>query len=372
MYKESRCSVSAADIYIGLMSGTSADAVDAAMVSFDSDGSVRAIASHSVPMPEALRRRIIALQTRTTHDVFDVCELDVELADIYAAAVSALLTKTEYTASDITAIGNHGQTLLHFPNHQPAFTLQIGDNHRLAELTGIKVIGDFRRRDIAAGGQAAPLIPAFHKTLVSNQGAFAFLNIGGIANVSCIKEGRVYGFDTGPGNTLMDAWISQHEGRNYDHDGAWAADGSVNKELLTTLRDDPYFKKSAPKSTGQDYFNLGWLNERLMDGLPPADVQRTLLELTATTAGEAISLTGCESVFVFGGGRHNCLLMERLQDLLGNVSLEPTDRLGVDPDYMEATAFAWLAKQCLAGLPGNEPNVTGARGSRVLGVIFPA
>ena len=364
--------MSGTDLFIGLMSGTSADAVDATLVSFDDRSGVDTLGSHSLPMPKGLRRRIVALQTRASRDVFDVCELDVELADLYAAAVSALLAQTEHDATDITAIGNHGQTLLHFPNHEPAFTLQVGDNHRLAELSGITVVGDFRRRDIAAGGQAAPLIPAFHKTLLSSSESAVFLNIGGIANISCIDEGRVSGFDTGPGNTLMDAWIHRHKGVNFDRDGAWADEGSVNARLLAAMRKDPYFRKSAPKSTGQDYFNLAWLDQFLTADIAPEDVQRTLLELTATTASEAISLSNSTSVFTFGGGRHNTLLMERLQTLLGDVSVEPTDRLGVDPDYMEATAFAWLAKQCLAGQPGNEPKVTGAQGDRVLGVIFPA
>ena len=364
--------MSGTDLFIGLMSGTSADAVDAALVSFDDTSGVKTVASHSLPMPESLRKRIVALQTRASRDIFDVCELDVELADLYAAAVSELLAKTEYEATDITAVGNHGQTLLHFPNHERAFTLQVGDNHRLAELSGITVVGDFRRRDVAAGGQAAPLIPAFHKTLVSSSESAVFLNIGGIANISCIDKDRVSGFDTGPGNTLMDAWIHRHKGVNFDRDGAWAREGSVNAQLLTAMREDPYFRKSAPKSTGQDYFNLAWLDQFLVADIAPEDVQRTLLELTATTASEAISLNGCSSVFTFGGGRHNTLLMERLQTLLGDVSVEPTDRLGIDPDYMEATAFAWLAKQCVAGQAGNEPKVTGARGDRVLGVIFPA
>ena len=364
--------MSGTDLFIGLMSGTSADAVDAALVSFDDTSGVNTLASHSLPMPESLRKRIVALQTRASRDIFDVCELDVELADLYAAAVSELLAKTEYEATDITAVGNHGQTLLHFPNHERAFTLQVGDNHRLAELSGITVVGDFRRRDVAAGGQAAPLIPAFHKTLVSSSESAVFLNIGGIANISCIDKDRVSGFDTGPGNTLMDAWIHRHKGVNFDRDGAWAREGSVNAQLLTAMREDPYFRKSAPKSTGQDYFNLAWLDQFLVADIALEDVQRTLLELTATTASEAISLNGCSSVFTFGGGRHNTLLMERLQTLLGDVSVEPTDRLGIDPDYMEATAFAWLAKQCVAGQAGNEPKVTGARGDRVLGVIFPA
>ena len=354
------------------MSGTSADAVDAVMVRFERSGCIDTIASHTLPMPEALRARIIALQSGASRDIYDVCELDAELAQLYVNAVNGLLAKTTHEPAGITAIGNHGQTLLHFPNNNPAFTLQIGDNHRVAELTGINVVGDFRRRDIAAGGQAAPLIPAFHKTFAPTTESVAFLNIGGIANISCIDKDRATGFDTGPGNTLMDAWIRQHKGLNFDEDGAWAREGSVNEKLLTALLNDPYFKKLPPKSTGQDYFNLTWLESLLTDSLAPEDVQRTLLELTATTVGEAIHLSGCSSLFCFGGGRHNRLLMERIKDLTSDVTIESTTQLGIDPDYMEATAFAWLAKQCLEGRPGNDPSVTGSRGERVLGVVFPA
>lgn len=359
-------------LFIGLMSGTSADAVDAVLVGFEHTGALYALASHTLPIPEALRARIIALQSGTSRDVYDVCELDAELAQLYVDAINGLLAKTTHEPADIAAIGNHGQTLLHFPNNNPAFTLQVGDNHRLAELTGISVVGDFRRRDIAAGGQAAPLIPAFHKTLAPTTGSVAFLNIGGIANISCIDNGRATGFDTGPGNTLMDAWIRQEKGLNFDADGAWAREGSVNQQLLTLLLNDPYFKTLPPKSTGQDYFNLNWLQSFLADSVAAEDVQRTLLELTATTVGQAVRLSGCTSLFCFGGGRHNRLLMERIKDLTEDVPVESTTQLGIDPDYMEATAFAWLAKQCLEGKPGNDPSVTGSRGERVLGVVFPA
>jgi anhydro-N-acetylmuramic acid kinase len=200
----------------------------------------------------------------------------------------------------------------------------------------------------------------------------AFLNIGGIANISCIKHGIASGFDTGPGNTLMDAWIRRHKGLDFDRNGAWAKAGSLDEKLLKTLLADPYFHRAAPKSTGQDHFNLAWLSALLTDSSTPEDVQRTLLELTAVTASAALLQSGSQSVFTFGGGRHNDFLMARIQDLLGGLSVSPTSKLGVDPDFMEATAFAWLAKQCLDGKPGNDPAVTGARGERVLGVVFPA
>ena len=321
-------------------------------------------------MPEGLRKRIVALQTRASRDVFDVCELDVELADLYAAAVSELLDRlsTRQRISLRSAI-----TVKHFFTFQttkPPFTLQVGDNHRLAELSGIRVVGDFRRRDIAAGGQAAPLIPAFHKTLVPNAESATFLNIGGIANISCVDKGRVSGFDTGPGNTLMDAWIHRHKGANFDRDGAWAREGSVNARLLAAMQEDAYFKKSAPKSTGQDYFNLAWLDQFSVADIAPEDVQRTLLELTATTASEGLAAMDAPPFLPLVAAYTTPPSDGAPADFAGDIYIETTDRLGVDPDYMEATAFGWLAKQCLAGQPGNELNVTGARGERVLGVIF--
>ena len=364
--------MSGADIFIGLMSGTSADAIDAVMTRFKGDGAIETIASHSKAMPEGLKVPIFALQSGASRDIYDVCRLDAELAQHYADSVDSLIAKTSVERTDIAAIGNHGQTLLHRPDDNPAFTLQIGDNHRLAELTGIQVVGDFRRRDIAAGGQAAPLIPAFHKTLVAPKESAAFLNIGGIANISCIKQGEASGFDTGPGNTLMDAWIRRHKGLDFDRSGTWARAGSLDEKLLKAMLADPYFHKAAPKSSGQDHFNLAWLSALLTDSPAPEDVQRTLLELTAVTTSAALRQSGSQSVFIFGGGRHNDFLMARIQDLLGGLSVSPTNKLGVDPDFMEATAFAWLAKQCLDGKPGNDPAVTGARGERVLGVVFPA
>ena len=357
--------------FIGLMSGTSADAIDAALVGFESDGTAQLICTHTLELPADLKTRIIAAQTRADTTIRDVCEQDVALSLLYAAAVETLIEKANVPASKIEAIGNHGQTLLHAPEADHPFTLQIGDNHRLAELLGITVVGDFRRRDIAAGGQGAPLVPAFHRTLVSQTETAAFLNVGGIANVSFIAPDRVSGFDTGPGNTLSDAWIRKHQQQAFDAGGAWASTGAVNESLLERMLADPYFSRPAPKSTGQDYFNLTWLESLRVDELAPADVQRTLVELTARSASDALKASGCERVYLCGGGRHNDLLTERLGSLAAPIEVSDTLELGVDADFMEALAFAWLAKQCLDHSSGNVPAVTGAQSERVLGVIYP-
>ena len=357
--------------FIGLMSGTSADAIDAALVGFESDGTTHLVCSHTLELPADLKTRIIAAQTRVDTTIRDVCEQDVALSLLYAAAVETLIEKAKLTVSEIEAIGNHGQTLLHAPEVDHPFTLQIGDNHRLAELSGITVVGDFRRRDIAVGGQGAPLVPAFHRTLVSRTETAAFLNVGGIANVSVIAPDRVSGFDTGPGNTLSDAWIRKHQQQAFDASGAWASTGTVNESLLERMLADPYFSRPAPKSTGQDYFNLTWLESLKVDELAPVDVQRTLVELTARSASDALRASGCEQVYLCGGGRHNNLLTERIRSLLAPIEVADTSALGIDADFMEAVAFAWLAKQCLDRASGNVPEVTGAQSERVLGVIYP-
>ena len=357
--------------FIGLMSGTSADAIDAALVGFESDGTTHLVCTHTLELPADLKARVIAAQTRVDTTIRDICEQDVAFSLLYAAAVKSLLEKANISASVIEAIGNHGQTLLHAPEADHAFTLQIGDNHRLAELSGITVVGDFRRRDIAAGGQGAPLVPAFHRTLVAQTETAAFLNVGGIANVSVIAPDRVSGFDTGPGNTLSDAWIRKHKEQAFDESGAWASTGTVNEPLLERMLADPYFSRSAPKSTGQDYFNLIWLENLKIDELAPVDVQRTLVELTARSASDAIKFSGCERLYLCGGGRHNDLMTERLRSLVAPIEVADTSALGVDADFMEAVAFAWLAKQCLDRTSGNVPTVTGAQSERVLGVIYP-
>ena len=357
--------------FIGLMSGTSADAIDAALVGFESDGKTHLICTHTLQLPADLKKRIIAAQTRADTSIRDVCEQDVALSLLYAVAVETLTKKANIPASKIEAIGNHGQTLLHAPEADHPFTLQIGDNHRLAELSGIAVVGDFRRRDIAAGGQGAPLVPAFHRTLVSQTETAAFLNVGGIANISVIAPDRLSGFDTGPGNTLSDAWIRKHQQQAFDTGGAWASIGRLDEPLLERMLADPYFSRPAPKSTGQDYFNLTWLESLKVDELAPVDVQRTLVELTARSASDALKTSGCERAYLCGGGRHNKLLIHRIRSLVAPIEVSDTSALGVDADFVEAVAFAWLAKQCLDRASGNVPAATGAQSERVLGVIYP-
>ncbi len=358
-------------LFIGLMSGTSGDAIDAALVGFDTAGQPHLLTAHQVALPTAIKSRIFDLQSgRETH-IERVCELDVDMADLYTQAVNELLTRAGTDKASIEAVGNHGQTLLHYPNLERAFTLQVGDNHRLAERTGIAVVGDFRRRDVAAGGQGAPLVPAFQKTLVNRAESTVFLNIGGIANISIITAAGVTGFDTGPGNTLLDAWIRQHKKMSYDQGGVWAAAGQALEPLISEMLADPYFSQKAPKSTGQDYFNLAWLERFELNAYRAEDVQRSLLELTARSIASEIITTGCQTIYLSGGGYHNTLLVQRLKDLIPQANLRSSDALGVDPDFMEAMAFAWLAKQCLDGKHSGLPEVTGAVSPSILGVVFP-
>ena len=296
------------------------------------------------------------------------------MAEEYAEAVQALLQSAGFDGAAVTAIGCHGQTLRHHPQGDTPYTLQIGDPNRLAERTGITVVADFRRRDMAAGGQGAPLVPAFHQArLVSPGVPSGIANIGGIANITVVSaEGDISGWDTGPGNTLMDGWIAHHQGVPFDRDGAWAASGTVIESLLQGLLEDPYFLESAPKSTGPEYFHLDWLTQHLSGTEAPEDVQRTLVELTVESLARGLEQAPVEVVRVCGGGARNALLIERLGRRLEHVEVTTTKAIGVDPQWVEAWAFAWLAEQTLAGLPGNVPAVTGAAGARVLGGIFSA
>ena len=353
------------------MSGTSGDAIDAALVGFDAAGRPRLLTGHQVALPTAIQSRIFDLQSGLETHIERVCELDVDMADLYTQAVNELLIRSGKDKASIEAVGNHGQTLLHYPNLSRAFTLQVGDNHRLAERTGITVVGDFRRRDVAAGGQGAPLVPAFHKTLVRSGESAIFLNIGGIANISVITAAGVTGFDTGPGNTLLDAWIRQHKKMPFDQGGAWAGQGQVLEPLISEMLADPYFSQVAPKSTGQDYFNLAWLERFELNAYRAEDVQRSLLELTARSIASEINTADCRTVYLSGGGYHNTLLVRRLKNLMPQANLYSSDALGVDPDFMQAMAFAWLAKQCLDGKRSGLPEVTGAVSPRILGVVFP-
>ena len=355
------------------MSGTSADGIDAVLITTKGEQS-ELVGSHHRPMPAPLRQQILAFRQSGPDELHRLATLDVQLAEEYAAAVSALLETAQLEATTVAAVGCHGQTLRHHPEGDTAYTLQIGDPNRLAELTGITVITDFRRRDMAAGGQGAPLVPAFHRArLVSEGVSTAVVNIGGIANISLITPGGdVTGWDTGPGNTLMDGWVARHQGEPFDRNGDWAGSGAVIAPLLSALLQDPYFATPPPKSTGPEYFHLDWLAAHLSGDEAPADVQCTLAELTAESLARALEGQHLDVIRVCGGGARNAWLMQRLNDRLEGTPVTTTEDIGVDPEWVEAWAFAWLAEQTLAGLAGNVPAVTGAAGARVLGGIYPA
>lgn len=364
-------------LYLGLISGTSADSIDAALVSFVG-GTPQVKATYAHPWSASLRERMLALmQEEATLDLDAFGRLDVEIAHCFAEAALQLLQQSGTPARSVRAIGSHGQTVRHRPSGNYPFTLQLGDASVIAERCGIDVVADFRRADIAAGGQGAPLLPALHAMLLAREGhSRVVLNLGGIANITVLDaHGGVLGFDTGPANGLLDAWCLRHRGEAFDRDGAFAANGTADTPLLEALLADPYFALAPPKSTGREHFHLSWLaTHPHLANLSPADVQATLLELTARSVSEAITQQTPPSadVLVCGGGTHNHRLMQRLAELLAPRMVSSTAAYGIDPDFLEATAFAWLARQRLLGLPGNLPAVTGARGSRVLGAIYSA
>ena len=367
----------AAALYIGLISGTSADSIDAVLVRFH-DGLPQTLASHAHPWPASLRERVLALaQDEAALDLDAWGRLDVEIGCQFADAASQLLELSGTAATAVRAIGSHGQTLRHRPFGDYPFTLQVGDPNVIAERCRIDVVADFRRADVAAGGQGAPLLPALHAMLLAVSGRTrVVLNLGGIANITVLAvDGSVCGFDTGPANSLLDAWCQRHQGKPFDRDGAFGASGQVLPGLLDAMLADPYFALPPPKSTGREYFHLEWLAARgSLTSLNPADVQATLLELTARSVVAAIEqyATTADEVVACGGGVHNPLLMRRLGKLLAPRTLCSSAEHGIDPDFLEATAFAWLARQRLLKLPGNLPAVTGARGPRVLGAIYSA
>jgi len=364
-------------LFIGLMSGTSLDGVDAVIVSQHGE-QVTQQGHYFVPYPAELKQSLLDLHTPALDEIHQAAVISNRLAELYAQAVKELLAESSLRASEVTAIGCHGQTIRHCPDlpNGQAYTLQLGNHARLAELTEITVVGDFRNRDIAAGGQGAPLVPAFHQAVFAASNKHrVIINIGGIANLSDLPvNGHVTGFDSGPGNLLMDSWTLQHTGNPYDASGAWAVRGDINQPLLQAFLADPYFVMPIPKSTGRDLFNQAWLNKHLQAHPDtPQNVARTLLELTAVTIAQSLQqyCPGAEEVYVCGGGAHNLALIDRLQALCG-LSIQRTDVLGVDSDWVEAVAFAWLAQRCIDHLPGNIPAVTGAAGPRVLGAIYPA
>lgn len=362
-------------LYLGLISGTSADGIDAALVRFEPQLNV--IAAHTAAYSDALRKRVLALATRDAAIALDdFGRLDVEIGAAFGAAARSLLRAAGIDPAAVVAIGSHGQTVCHRPDGAHPFSLQIGDPSVIAERSGILTVADFRRADVAAGGQGAPLLPALHAAVFADPAiARAILNLGGIANLTVLAPGcEVLGFDTGPANCLLDAWAVRHLGTARDHNGAWAKSGRVDRALLANWLADPYFAAAPPKSTGREVFNLDWLDARLPAVLAPADVQASLLHLSARSIAEAIRAhgRGTREVYACGGGVHNAMLMDALRAELPGVRVETTTALGLDPDYVEAVGFAWLARARLLNESGNLPSVTGARGPRLLGAIYPA
>ena len=362
-------------LFVGLMSGTSVDGIDAALVSFTPR--LRLLAARTYPLPDELAAHVLQIsQTQTPVTLDAIGELDTRLGMALAEATRDLLEDGGFRPEAIRAIGSHGQTLRHRPFGEAPFTMQLGDGNVIAEMTGITTVADFRRRDVAAGGQGAPLVPAFHAAILRADGEDrAVLNIGGIANLTLLPAiGLIRGFDTGPGNGLMDAWCLRHRGERFDRGGAFAFSGGCNPALLERLLSEPWLALPPPKSTGRDHFHMQWLDQKLAGlDVSPSDVQATLNQFTARTIADALrqQMPACSRVLVCGGGVHNPVLMANLAAALPEALVESTGAHGLDPDFVEAMAFAWLARETLANRPGNLPAVTGARGLRVLGSIYP-
>lgn len=371
-------------LYLGMISGTSADGIDVAIARFRdaADGRpprAEPLFGRTYAWEPGLRARIVDLgQHAPSMTLDEIGELDARLGTAFAEAAEAAIRDSGVDRAQIGAIGSHGQTLRHRPHGPHAFTLQLGDASRIVERTGVRTVADFRRRDVAAGGHGAPLLPALHAALLSAPGEDrAVLNLGGIANLTLLPAGDpagVRGFDTGPANGLMDAWCLRHVGAGFDRDGAFAAAGRVDAALLDRLLDEPWFALPPPKSTGRDQFHLGWVDARRSGAESPADVQATLLALSVRTIADALraTLPAAARVIACGGGVHNPVLMRALAEALPGATVESTAAHGLDPDHVEALGFAWLARQTVLGRPGNLPGVTGARGPRVLGAIHPA
>lgn len=367
------------ELYIGLMSGTSLDGIDAGLVEFK-DQKIQLIAFEYLPFSDAIKKEIEYLSQPNCPILLNrYGEIDQQLGDLFALAVEKLLKKSNTPRTSISAIGSHGQTIYHAPGKPSAFSLQIGDPNIIAEKTGITTIADFRRRDIAAGGQGAPLVPAFHQAIFSqtfdlSKQSISIVNIGGIANISHLSSNKTIGFDTGPGNTLIDFWINKHLGKRYDKNGDWGRSGTVNQELLKLLKQDSYFNLSPPKSTGKEYFSPSWLIEKITQTTEcnTEDIQASLCQLTADTISDAINQYASESdhSLICGGGAHNNYLISLIQNNL-NHPVSSTEKFGINPDHVEAMAFAWLARQTINNLSGNLIEVTGAKKPAILGGIYP-
>jgi anhydro-N-acetylmuramic acid kinase len=361
------------DLYIGIMSGTSLDGIDAALVDLSAT-KPRLVASHYQPYAEPLKEALLALHHVSVNELHQSQLIANRLAREYADATVALLHKADMPATQVQAIGCHGQTVRHRPEH--GYTIQLNNAALLAELTGIHVVSDFRSRDIAAGGQGAPLVPAFHDCVLRHPKVHrVILNIGGIANLTDLPpNGTTTGFDSGPGNLLMDAWIARHQGLPFDRDGAWASSGKLLPALLNRLANESFFALTPPKSTGRDLFNLAWLESHLSGNEAAVDVQATLLALTGNSIADAVQrfCSNAEELYLCGGGAHNSTLVAHLQRKLPQCRIEKTESLNIAADWMEAIAFAWMARQTLHLRPANLPAVTGAKHPCVLGAIYPA
>lgn len=360
-------------LYIGLMSGTSMDGIDAVLVEFGS-ASCRVHATHYQPYSVSLQKRLLEMvRNPAATSLQEVAVANQHVADEFSDAVSQLMALADIPADRVCAIGSHGQTVLHQPDGDPAFTVQLGDAAKIAVRTGIQVVAQFRSGDLALGGQGAPLVPAFHRwAFGSPEHARAVVNIGGIANITLLQpDGRTGGFDTGPGNILLDYWCREHRGGAFDDDGAWASGGQVDAALLELLSRDPFFSLPPPKSTGADYFNAEWLRHNIKQcASQPShqDVQTTLSQLTAEQIASGVGQA--KELAVCGGGARNRDLVERISRALSGCSVASTDDWGIDPDWVEAIAFAWLARQRLDGRPTNVPTVTGASDEISLGAVF--
>ncbi len=353
------------------MSGTSLDGIDAVLVDLSQPKPLQ-LGKYYQPFDDVLKNALLALHLPSHNELHQAQAIGNQLAKMYAAAVSSLLAQAKSSNKEIKAIGCHGQTIRHCPEH--GYSLQIGNAALLAELTGITVVSDFRSRDIAAGGQGAPLVPAFHDHVLRHPDIHrVIVNIGGISNLTNLPpRTATSGFDCGPGNLLMDAWCMQHQGKPYDDNGAWAASGKVLPALLEQMLAEPFFALPPPKSSGRDLFNIAWLQRKLRGNEVNANVQATLLELTCRSIVLAIQkhCLGAKEIYLCGGGAHNQTLHDRLAVLLPDSSVKTTHTLGVDGDYLEAIAFAWLAQQALQGKPANLPLVTGAKHPCILGAVY--
>ncbi len=365
--------------YVGVMSGTSVDGLDVALLEMGGDHAPKLLVATTTPFPNALATTLRSLAVPGNDDVDSVGAADAALGTFIGETVRDCLVQWNVRAADVCAIGNHGHTIRHRPEGVGGerFTTQIGDAHRIAEITGIDTVADFRRRDIAAGGEGAPLVPPFHDALFRHPQRHRFVvNIGGIANVTVLPAGseRLLGFDTGPGNALLDAWVRHCRGEDFDRDGAWAAGGAPVAELLAELRADPFLAREPPKSTGKETYHLGHIQRACGErAFAPQDVQATLAEFTARSVAEAVRRwgPGAGDVVLCGGGRRNADLVRRLARCLPGYNMMREDDLGFDGDALEAAAFAWLAHRTVNRLPGNAPAATGASGDRVLGAIHP-